>query len=478
MGNTINRGRRNFIKSSAATAVGVTLGGGLFDRLIAGTADWTNGMQINPDIDNLRVVYARDPRMITIADTTPVATFLKQYCLTPATQLQNQVTYTDKALVQQYMDWMAYTLVAPKYPNATAKSAWAKIFRTSKPWASTRVAIKLNARILEFYPKLAIIDKVCRELIALGVQPANIVIYDMEPDDRPVKILNFMKSKVGTDLPSGIQISHGNDLLGGSTSTDVPGIGGNGCTADIAQGKIDILINIARNQEHSPEWGQATICMKNHFGTFDPIHTDQTVLVNMHKANAIIGGTPPRQQLCIVDSLVGSGQTISASLTPPDQRLNMLVMGTCGPIVDYQVIDKIRRTMPGANPDMDRVNDFAVMLGYTTSDPKWVQALQPPSTGVSEAQRFHGGSLITLRAAGASRPSFVNLELPATGEVVQVRILTMAGRFVRNFNIVPGSQTTVTWDGRSENGVRLPAGTYAVHVHCGGRQAGGAISLS
>ena len=46
--------RRDFLKTAAAGAVGITAA--KFDRVFASPQAWTNGMQINAAIDNKRVI--------------------------------------------------------------------------------------------------------------------------------------------------------------------------------------------------------------------------------------------------------------------------------------------------------------------------------------------------------------------------------------------------------------------------------------
>jgi hypothetical protein len=473
-------GRRQFLKTSAAGAAGTVLAGGIVNGIAAATsADvvWVNGFQINPDIDNLRVVYAMDPAMIKIPESESMSSFLQKYC---STDMAKQVDYTDKDLVQKYMDWMACALLEPKFPGIRPKEAWAKIFRSGKPWADTRVAMKMNCRIFEFVPKLAIIDKVCKELIALGVKPENIVIFDrvsVSPS-QPIDVLKFMRDRVGTDLPTGIKVSDGNALLGGEVDINVPGYSNARCTADIANGKIDILVNIARNQEHSREYGWFTGCVKNHYGTCSSIeHGNVNYMVLCSKHNAIIGGTPPRQQLCIIDALVGSKPGARNSLTPPDRRTNMLVMGTCGPIVDYQVVYKIRKPLMDVEIASDYINKFVTQLGYTTSDPQWIEATMPRETHAVSRRSSLQDSRIELSTTGRYRPARISIDMPRGNNSTQLRIFDMHGKCVRSFTITPSGNHHVVWDCRADNGKTVGSGSYAVSVISGAAESGGTVIL-
>jgi hypothetical protein len=83
-------------------------------------------MDINPDISNMRVVACKDTAMITGTPTS--MTF------------ENENVVIDSARVHANMDAMAMQLA----DKGTVDEAWKTIFRSSKAWSSTRVAIKVN----------------------------------------------------------------------------------------------------------------------------------------------------------------------------------------------------------------------------------------------------------------------------------------------------------------------------------------------
>ena len=116
--------RRDFLKTAAAGAAGaVGLSALKFDKLFAqSTGGWVNGMPINPAIDNKRVICCHDTKMLT---STPANNSF--------TTTNNAV---DAAVVASNLDQMAMQLAQ----KTTAAEAWSTIFRSSKPWASTRVA--------------------------------------------------------------------------------------------------------------------------------------------------------------------------------------------------------------------------------------------------------------------------------------------------------------------------------------------------
>jgi hypothetical protein len=76
------------------------------------------------------------------------------------------------------------------------------------------------------------------------------------------------------------------------------------------------------------------------------------------------GGSPVRQQLCIVDSIWGSKK--GGPFVIPDIRLDRLVMGTFSGAVDYLTAKKIREPLMGVtHGPIDR---FLSNFGYTENE--------------------------------------------------------------------------------------------------------------
>ena len=116
--------RRDFLKLTAAGAAGLAL-----TRTDTAFAAWpaTGTLAVNPNISNMRVVGCYDTKMMK---STPASiTFAAQNAA------------VDAGRVQANMDAMAMQLAN----LTTADAAWKSIFRSSKAWASTRVAIKVNS---------------------------------------------------------------------------------------------------------------------------------------------------------------------------------------------------------------------------------------------------------------------------------------------------------------------------------------------
>ncbi len=123
--------RRDFLKTAAAGAAGAMGISALkFDKLFAqSTGGWVSGLQVNPAIDNKRVICCHDTNMLTSLPVNNAFT--------------DQNDAVNANLVASNLDQMAMQLAQ----KTAAADAWSMIFQqpTSKTWANTKVAIKTNA---------------------------------------------------------------------------------------------------------------------------------------------------------------------------------------------------------------------------------------------------------------------------------------------------------------------------------------------
>ena len=191
----------------------------------------------------------------------------------------------------------------------------------------------------------------------------------------------FYAEFIGNGLPKGVVVSRLSDALGGMVDTDVPDPypGKFKCTAALVRGEIDILVNCAVNKGHNKSYGETTLTLKNHAGTFEPkpIHRGGGLdyIIAINKSEAILGGTPVRQQLCIVDSLWA--MTTGPSGTP-DKEVCRLIMGTFGPAVDYLTAKKVRESVMGVsqNKSLER---FLTDFGYSDLKKLDIVSVNPPA---------------------------------------------------------------------------------------------------
>jgi len=357
--------RRDFLRLTAAGATGLALGRARFAH-----AAWpTSGkLEINPAISNMRVVACVDPKMVKSVPTTMA--------------FDTQNAAVDWARAQANMDAMAMALAQ----KSTADEAWKTIFRSGKAWADTVVAVKVNSGEPKNTARLAVLQKLSNILTGYGVQPKNFIVYDGNTK-QPTAPTIFSSYFSTTDPSKVLGVVGGpsgasDDLLGGWKDAPLFGGGTRRCAAKIADGTVDILIDIANNKGHTM-FGKVTLCMKNHYGTWEPdtTHTDlNNLLFNMNKSDAIIGGNPARQQLCFVDSMFCNKADIRGT---PELMPCYFIMGTFAPAVDYLTVKKVREEVSGLSHDSATVNSYLTSWGYATSDAQWI--LVPPAADAPDA---------------------------------------------------------------------------------------------
>jgi len=312
-------------------------------------------MPVNPDIDNLRVVCGTNPGMVKKDPSS--------------WDMAGQNDPVDAMQVEKTLDAMAVSLSK----KTDAPEAWKTIFRKpeNKTWAQVKAAIKVNC-IGKNHPRLAVVNKLCVELKRLGVMNQNLYIYDGTHDAAA-----FYLPYVKNGLPAGIIVSEKNKEMNGTIKIAIPekGNGTYQCTRMVGDGSVDILVNIAVNKSHDPSLGGTTLTLKNHAGTFEPKHIHLggglDYILAFSKSNALWGGSPVRQQLCIIDSLWGSAK--GGPFVAPDKRLDCLAMGTFSGAVDYYFAKKIREPLMGITHGP--IERFVTNFGYAENEMTAWQAI-------------------------------------------------------------------------------------------------------
>jgi hypothetical protein len=459
MGKKISDDRRSFLKMTAGGVAGLSLIN--VKKAFAAPTAWTSKMPINPDIDNMKVICCHDTTMLNAgAVMTNFAS-------------QNSAVNTTK--VYANLDEMACRLAtSASLPAPTPDQAWRKIFRSSKAWANTKVAIKVNAVNLYFMPRIAIIAKLCSILNGFGVPGKNIIIYDGCNDaSGSTKYTPYCSLTDSTKVNAAV--SAGDSLLGGKTSVTIANWTQNPftCTTDIALGNVDIIINCAVNKGHDRNYtGYYTLCMKNHYGTFDPatnMHGSTVPFISINQHDAIVGGNPVRQQLCIIDSLTGSiaHDPAAAPDVPPPYRL---IMGTFAPAVDYLCVKKIREPIMNAVHDETVVNSLLSYFGYTDADTQWTEYIPGTSSTIS-AQSTAGQERFSVALSNSKfRSASVHFAPPRNlPGSVKITIFGMDGSLVHENRIsAPGiNGTAIAWNGKSTGGRDVSDGIYVIKAVCG-----------
>lgn len=348
--------RRSFIKKTVATGVGISAFPMIF--IPKARAHWAPKTIIHPNVNSLRVVGVTDSRMTLRAKNIPQG-------------WTGQEKLVNKKAVLENIDKMACGLVDTRNPE----EAWRAIFVKPplKSWSDTVVAIKTNC-IGHQHTRSAVMAKICHVLTdILGVKPYNIHIYDGQHG----------YSMVGTPfqgLPQGTRLERDWGGFTMSTSVPPPWRGNSSiCIEHLVSGTVDILINIAMCKGHSTTFGDFTMTMKNHFGTFSPgpghasAEAGLNYLIAINQTPEILGKMDdktgkvlyPRQQLCLVDALWASE---SGPMMGPSHQPNFLAMGVLSPVVDYLVATQFRGKKMGWEPNMDATRRMLSDFGYSEGD--------------------------------------------------------------------------------------------------------------
>jgi hypothetical protein len=454
--------RRDFLKHSSIAAAGLAAATAGVQKVFSRSSGFTPGMQINPAIDNLRVVACRDPSM---ENSNP----LKWDTVT-----QNGVVNGQK--VSDVMDAMARALSQ----KTDTLAAWQTILRKpdAKTWQNVQAAIKVNCSGLDLttghHPRAAIIDKICRVLNGFGVPFSSITIYDTMDD----AVANFGRFK-GTLLPADVVVSNG----GATFPVTVMGEALK-CTTLIQN--ADVLVNIGVNKPHIATWVGLTMSLKNHVGTITRSYhgancpQNLTQLFELNKHDSIIGtpsaGVPCRQQLCIIDSLWSS--TAGDWSAIPNVAPYYLVMGTFGPAVDYLTTRKIRIDIMKCTAHADAgLNRFITDFGYSDAERQDLTMLAPdknagrgwvevPAVGVIESGRsaaqVPAQTFELVLAGGMGKNRMLSVSFPVGEPVAAAAIYSPDGRLMRSLGAPKARR--YTWDGATNSGSHVGPGQYYLQL--------------
>ena len=490
--------RRDFLKTAAMGAIGISTV--RFNKAFASQKAWTK-VQINPAIDNARVICCHDTKMLPNYNAS--STF------------KSQQDMVNAALVGANLDQMAMKLAQ----KTTAADAWSTIFRkpAAKAWSAVRVAMKTNGigGPTTNRPRVAIYKKICDVLIdQLGVSASNIVLYDACDDPTQFYTSTYVSLTDSTKIRA--VVSSRASGMGGFKAVTLANwvtSGSNGspsCPADLLSGAIDILVNVAACKSHngtggSYNYGSCTLCMKNHFGTFtddtvrhishsDGLHVANSgatpppaplALFEINQHDAVLGGDPIRQQLCIVDALLSNGA--SGPGGGFDNRTDRLVMGTFAPIVDYLSAKNILLNTSvmtdkpiaalGVTHAATILPMFLSNFGYAEADVQnsWMEYIPGAIGVVDPSPREHSGRRVQVALSNSSyKQSVAHINVPQSAGAMRVSILDGRGRQIRKLS-ASHDQTRIVWDGLSDNGTQVSAGNYLVKISAGTVENAGII---
>ncbi len=348
--------RRGFLKTAAAGALAASAVPHIF--VPRHVEAYEPGTRLHPNIDRLRVVGVRDPKMV---DGQSVNT---------GWAVRDPMVASD--VVSDNVDRMAMALAEQR----DAASAWKGIFvkPAGKSWSDVTVAIKTN-QIAQQRTRSAVMGKVCRVLTdQVGVKTQNIHIYDACHG-------GSMPGNPWKGLPEGVHMESKWGGYNAEVTVPEPYFDGSRtsvCLDHVVAGDVDILVNIALCKGHNAQFGGFTMAMKHHFGTFNPRLSHQEgggadYLIGINKTPQILGEMDPatgevlfpRQQLVIIDALWASEGGPGGL---PSAQPNALLMGTFNPVVDYVAATRLRRDTMGWRINEQVLQRFQSEFGWAADE--------------------------------------------------------------------------------------------------------------
>ncbi len=458
--------RRDFLKKTFIGSAGIVAAESLLSPAFSKeSTQQKRGIEINPKINNLRVVYVKDTEMLANGTSTSFGKF---------SSANGKV---NAAKVKANMNKMACALAN----NPDPKAAWGTIFQkpAAKDWGDLKIAIKPNCAAGssdgQNYPHAvyAIINSVCEALIDLGAKGSNMTIYDTNGFS-----VNPSRLYPRSQMVDGIK------FLGPKTRTyptpmwkEVPEVA---ITADI-------LINIASCKGHA-QLGGATLCLKNHLGTVGGhVSGSRGVdkMINIHNSKAVLGSpvqgsVPPKQQLAIIDCLwtAKNGPTRA-----PDKAPCTIVMGTSCSAVDCFTAIKLRRET--YNYGGTRSTFVTYLTKYDSSytsalveklvaNPSpapdeegrgWLNVDDWTPTPITYTQKVGRTKEVSFFTSRNGKIRFgTGISLKNGEKISEINIYNVKGTLVRsisNFSL-NSKRNSITWDSKNSSGKRVPLGTYVV----------------
>jgi hypothetical protein len=226
----------------------------------------------------------------------------------------------------------------------TGKSSIAEAWTEIIPDPTKKVAIKINCQISGIYTKAEVVKAVTEGLLLRGVQPSNIIIYDLT--DNAFSFAGFTKN-----LGSGIKVGTIEELGGYSLTTWFGSPLSNArqrlCKVLAGEGKYgcDYLINIPV-QKALDGFSGVSISMKNHFGSIsNPSGLHATIQESIAALNAHDQITS-KTRLILMDAIFTEYKWVNGRSQEYVDTTNQLVFGTDPVAIDFlgwQTIEKLRQ---------------------------------------------------------------------------------------------------------------------------------------
>ncbi len=233
--------------------------------------------------------------------------------------------------------------------TGTVAEAWELII----PDPTKRVAIKINCQISGIFTKAKVVMPIADSLVARGVPPENIIIYDKHDTGFPYA--GFVRNVSGPGVRVGV-LSYG-DFGGYSAHADLYHIA-KLLIGESGEYDCDYLINVPVCKALDGYSG-VTLSMKNHYGTCDPRHLD------MHNHICLTNALSPirdKTRLIVLDACYCEYRWHNGRDQSWVDVLNRIVVSDDPVAVDYhgwQMIEQLR-----AEHDLAPVDPYPYFIDY------------------------------------------------------------------------------------------------------------------
>jgi hypothetical protein len=271
-------------------------------------------------------------------------------------------------LVEPAVQMMVDEAVKAFAGTATLVQAWTQII----PDPSKKVAIKINCQISGIFTKARVVYPIAQGLIARGVPPENILIYDRR--DAAFPYAGFVRNPTGPGVRVGVLQRY--DFGGYSDHAEMYHIA-KFLIGEAGEDDCDYLINVPVCKALDGYSG-VTLSMKNHYGTCDPRHGD------IHNEICRTNALPPirdKTRLIVLDACYCEYKWYNGRNQDWVDVVNKIIVSDDPVAVDYhgwQIIEQLRaqHTVPPVSPYPYFIEYAADVYGLGTNDPARMEIIE------------------------------------------------------------------------------------------------------
>jgi hypothetical protein len=252
--------------------------------------------------------------------------------------------------------------------TSTLIEAWEQII----PDPTRKVAIKINCQIAGIFTKAKVVFPICDGLIARGVPPDNIIIYDRRQTG--FGYAGFVRDPDGPGIRIGV-LTEG-DFGGYSAHSDLYHIA-KLLISESGEFDCDYIINVPVCKALDGYSG-VTLSMKNHYGTCDPEHTD---IHNAICARNALPAIRDKTRLIVLDACYCEYKWVNGRDQTWVDVVNKIMVSDDPVAIDYlgwQIIEQLRcdHGLPPCEPYPYFIDHAAEVYGLGTNDPDQMEIVE------------------------------------------------------------------------------------------------------